>query len=143
MTDANANSQIDKALDQLGKTLEQGNVDTVVNLFHADSYWRDLVSFTWNIKTLEGPEQIRDMLKQQLASIKPSGWPWKTMSSFAPTATACAFRPPAGCRCCAPRRAAATFAWFIPAPTRWNWRARWRAQAPPCSSAARAAPARN
>lgn len=74
MTDATANSQIDKALDQLGKTLEQGNVDAVVDLFHADSYWRDLVSFTWNIKTLEGPEQIRDMLKKQLASIKPSGF---------------------------------------------------------------------
>ena len=74
MTDANANSKIDRALDQLGKTLEQGNVDAVVNLFHADGYWRDLVTFTWNIKTLEGPEQIRDMLKQQLASIKPSGF---------------------------------------------------------------------
>ena len=27
-----------------------------------DSYWRDLVAFTWNIKTVEGRDEIADML---------------------------------------------------------------------------------
>ena len=36
-------------------------------LFQADCYWRDLVTFTWNIRTMEGQDQIRDMLESQLA----------------------------------------------------------------------------
>jgi putative flavoprotein involved in K+ transport len=43
-------------------------------MFTEDCYWRDLVSFTWNIKTMEGQDQVEDMLKSQLASASPSGW---------------------------------------------------------------------
>ena len=43
-------------------------------MFAEDAYWRDLVSFTWNIKTMEGREQIRDMLTQCLATVKPRDW---------------------------------------------------------------------
>ena len=45
-----------------------------VGLFQEDCYWRDLVTFTWNIKTMEGRDQVRDMLKSQLAATKPSNW---------------------------------------------------------------------
>ena len=58
----------------LGKALENGDIDRVVNLFQDDCYWRDLVSFTWNISTMEGKDAIRDMLAAQLAGIKPSGF---------------------------------------------------------------------
>ncbi|MBP2238702.1 putative flavoprotein involved in K+ transport [Sinorhizobium kostiense] len=64
--------RIDTALAKLGKALERGDIDAAVNLFQADCYWRDLVAFTWNIRTLEGPDQIRDMLSSQLAAIKPA-----------------------------------------------------------------------
>ncbi|WP_085033013.1 NAD(P)/FAD-dependent oxidoreductase [Ensifer aridi] len=64
--------RIDTALAKLGKALERGDIDTAVNLFQADCYWRDLVAFTWNIRTLEGQDQIRDMLSSQLAAIKPA-----------------------------------------------------------------------
>ena len=43
-------------------------------MFVEDCYWRDLVSFTWNLKTLEGTDRVGDMLQQQLASVKPSNW---------------------------------------------------------------------
>ena len=33
-----------------------------VALFAADGYWRDLVSFTWNIRTCEGTDEIAAML---------------------------------------------------------------------------------
>jgi len=33
-----------------------------------------LVTFTWNIKTMEGKQQVRDMLKARLADTKPSNW---------------------------------------------------------------------
>ncbi|MEO8889404.1 MAG: NAD(P)/FAD-dependent oxidoreductase, partial [Jatrophihabitantaceae bacterium] len=35
---------------------------------------RDLIAFTWNIKTAEGREQITAMLDATLAGIQPSGW---------------------------------------------------------------------
>lgn len=31
----------------------------VVQVFGAECYWRDIVAFTWNIKTMEGHEAIR------------------------------------------------------------------------------------
>src|SRR5262249_48892171 len=51
-----------------------GDVECAVDLFQADCYWRDLVTFTWNIKTMEGKDQVRDMLKACLATTKPSNW---------------------------------------------------------------------
>ncbi|MDW9789252.1 SidA/IucD/PvdA family monooxygenase [Sinorhizobium meliloti] len=65
-------TRVDTVLAKLGKALEQGDIDAAVNLFQADCYWRDLVAFTWNLKTMEGQDQIRDMLTTQLAAIKPA-----------------------------------------------------------------------
>ncbi|WP_299477320.1 NAD(P)/FAD-dependent oxidoreductase [uncultured Roseibium sp.] len=61
-------------LKTFGDALEGGNVEEAVNLFQDDCYWRDLVAFTWNIKTVEGKEQVRDMLTRQLSTIAPSNW---------------------------------------------------------------------
>ncbi|MFF2323078.1 NAD(P)/FAD-dependent oxidoreductase [Agrobacterium sp. NPDC058088] len=74
MLDVSPATKIDTVLSKLGKALEAGDIDAAVNLFQADCYWRDLVTFTWNLKTLEGREQIRDMLTTQLAAIKPTGF---------------------------------------------------------------------
>jgi putative flavoprotein involved in K+ transport len=54
--------------------LTNQDVDAAVALFGADSYWRDLVSFTWNISTQEGPEAIRAMLQARLADTRPSAF---------------------------------------------------------------------
>jgi len=61
-------------LDKFGKALEGGDVDAAANCFQEDCYWRDLVTFTWNLKTMEGRDQVRDMLKATLAATKPTGW---------------------------------------------------------------------
>jgi len=61
-------------LDKFGKALETGDIDTAVNCFQVDCYWRDLVTFTWNLKTMEGKDQVRDMLKATLAETRPSDW---------------------------------------------------------------------
>ena len=50
-------------LADFGAALEGQDIDAAVALFDADSYWRDLVAFTWNICTQEGPEAIRAMLQ--------------------------------------------------------------------------------
>ena len=43
-------------------------------LFTEDCFWRDLVAFTWNIKTLEGCAAISAMLDETLPWVRPGGW---------------------------------------------------------------------
>lgn len=61
-------------LDKFGAALEEGRVDDAVFMFADDCYWRDLVAFTWNIKTVEGHDEVRDMLQSQLQLVKPTKW---------------------------------------------------------------------
>lgn len=72
MLEDSPNTRVDAVLAKLGKALESGDINAAVNLFQTDCYWRDLATFTWNLKTLEGHDQIRDMLETQLSSISPS-----------------------------------------------------------------------
>ncbi|MBX3568976.1 MAG: NAD(P)/FAD-dependent oxidoreductase [Rhizobiaceae bacterium] len=71
MLDKAPNTKFVELLDSFSKTLETGDIDAAVGFFQDDCYWRDLVAFTWNIKTLEGRDAIRDMLASQLAATKP------------------------------------------------------------------------
>ena len=50
------------------------DVDGVVQKFAVDCYWRDLVAFTWNIKTVEGHDGVADMLTARLSDTDPSGF---------------------------------------------------------------------
>ena len=54
--------------------LQRGDVAAATALFDDDSYWRDLVAFTWNIRTQEGRAAIADMLQARLADVAPSGF---------------------------------------------------------------------
>jgi len=74
MLDNTPAGQAQRFLDSFGDALAKGDIDAVVGIFADDCYWRDLVTFTWNIKTMEGHDQVRDMLKHCLASAKPSQW---------------------------------------------------------------------
>ncbi len=74
MLDTTVTDQTQGFLDDFGAALERGDIDAATAMFQDDCYWRDLVSFTWNIKTLEGKDQVADMLRHQLGTTKPSGW---------------------------------------------------------------------
>src|SRR5260370_40894175 len=74
MLDKAPNGKVSDLLNALDKALSAGEVGRVVDLFQTDCYWRDLVTFTWNIKTMEGKEQVRDRLKARLVDRKPSNW---------------------------------------------------------------------
>jgi putative flavoprotein involved in K+ transport len=56
------------------RALTAGDGQAAAQLFVEDSYWRDLIAFTWNIKTSEGREQIAAMLGATLAATQPSTW---------------------------------------------------------------------
>ena len=72
MPDNNVNRSISSVLESLEGALRRGDTAAAVELFQPECYWRDLVAFTWNIKTMEGREQIAEMLDAQVGAIKPS-----------------------------------------------------------------------
>lgn len=74
MLDTTENAKVSMVLNQLDDALSAGDIYAAAECFLDDCYWRDLVSFTWNIKTMEGKAAIIDMLKAQLSSVKPSNW---------------------------------------------------------------------
>lgn len=74
MLDTTAATRIQKVLSALDRALADEDIDAALELFADTCYWRDLVSMTWNLKTLEGKDQIRDMLNQCLTSVRPHNW---------------------------------------------------------------------
>jgi putative flavoprotein involved in K+ transport len=67
-------SEIDQWLSRFGEALARGDAAGAAELFGEESFWRDLVAFTWNIKTMEGREEIAEMLAQRLEYTRPRGW---------------------------------------------------------------------
>lgn len=51
--------------------LNSHDAQRAASLFAADSYWRDLVAFTWNIITVEGQAGVTDMLRNTLEHTTP------------------------------------------------------------------------
>ncbi|MGW4096917.1 flavin-containing monooxygenase [Mycobacterium sp. NPDC004974] len=66
--------RVDAWLADFESALADRDVERVVGKFATDSFWRDLVAFTWNLKTLEGHDGIADMLTARLADTDPSGF---------------------------------------------------------------------
>ena len=74
MLDIAPSQQAATWLGSFGRALEAGDIEAAANLFAEDCYWRDLLTFTWNIKTMEGQAAIREMLKATLSTAQPSHW---------------------------------------------------------------------
>jgi putative flavoprotein involved in K+ transport len=69
-----AQERIDAWLADFELALTTRDVERAVGKFAVDSFWRDLVAFTWNIKTVEGRDGIADMLTERLAATDPTGF---------------------------------------------------------------------
>jgi putative flavoprotein involved in K+ transport len=74
MSDATPTTVIKAWLSNLDKALKKKDYKAAGALFADDSYWRDLVSFTWNIKTAEGRDQIIAMMAATMPDLEPSHW---------------------------------------------------------------------
>src|SRR5438552_1775418 len=66
--------QVSSWLQAFGAALARNDIRAVANFFGYDCYWRDLLAFTWTIKTFEGADEITAMLAATLNSTQPSGW---------------------------------------------------------------------
>ncbi len=73
--------QVSKWLAALDAAIQHGDAAAAAALFGDDSYWRDLVSFTWNITTAEGNAKVRQMIEGAVIPAKPSAWQLDTEAS--------------------------------------------------------------
>ncbi len=74
MLDQTARETATRALDDLNDALAREDAAGAAGLFEPGGYWRDIVAFTWNIRTLEGRDEIAAMLADQLATVRPEGF---------------------------------------------------------------------
>ncbi|WP_137824809.1 NAD(P)/FAD-dependent oxidoreductase [Brevibacterium sp. 2SA] len=61
-------------LSAFAATLRDRDIEAAVDLFAATSFWRDLVSFTWNLATAENRDGVRDLLTETLDRVDPSAF---------------------------------------------------------------------
>ncbi len=61
-------------LQAFAAALARSDLNAAAKLFDADCYWRDLVAFTWTLKTFEGRAEIKAMLAATLAAAQPAAF---------------------------------------------------------------------
>ncbi|MFC7677090.1 NAD(P)-binding domain-containing protein [Mycolicibacterium sp. GCM10028919] len=66
-TDLTPQERVDSWLRDFELALASRDVERAAAKFALDSYWRDLVSFTWNLKTVEGRDAIAHLLSERAA----------------------------------------------------------------------------
>jgi putative flavoprotein involved in K+ transport len=69
-----ATERVSAWLSDFEKALNSKNIEAATALFGEECFWRDLVFFTWNIKTSEGRAEIGDMLKATLGHVGKTSW---------------------------------------------------------------------
>src|SRR6476660_7516064 len=69
-----ARATVEGWLAKLDQALSAGDAHAAAELFDTDSYWRDLIAFTWNFVTADGRDAIEEMLSATLSRVQPSGW---------------------------------------------------------------------
>ncbi|GEP37496.1 FAD-dependent oxidoreductase [Nocardioides psychrotolerans] len=73
-TTTSPQARTDAWLASFEKALRARDVRRAAGHFATESYWRDLVSFTWNITTVENPTGVADLLGETLERVDPSGF---------------------------------------------------------------------
>lgn len=61
-------------LAKLDHALVRSDIPAAAELFLADSYWRDMVAFTWNVHTAEGRDAVGHMLGACVQHARPVAW---------------------------------------------------------------------
>jgi len=61
-------------LRQFGEALEQRETDRAADLFMAEGWWRDLLAFTWDLRTFHGAKTIAAALGRTVAAAEPRGF---------------------------------------------------------------------
>lgn len=74
MSHADPATTLSSWVDEFAASLQSHAPDRVEALFAEDCYWRDLIAFTWTIRTLQGRAAIHDMVHARAGSIRSHNW---------------------------------------------------------------------
>jgi hypothetical protein len=72
LSDAEIATRVEAWLAQFETALRKPGGDPPAALFHRDSYWRDVLAFTWHIVTVSGADAIGDELTARTPRAQPS-----------------------------------------------------------------------
>lgn len=66
--------RVDLWLADFEAALAARDIERAAGMFAVDSFWRDLVAFTWNLKTVEGRDGVAAMLQARLDDTEPTNF---------------------------------------------------------------------
>lgn len=66
--------RVDTWLTDFESALAARDIARAAGMFATSCFWRDLVTFTWNIKTVEGRDGVTDLLNKTLNQADPTGF---------------------------------------------------------------------
>jgi putative flavoprotein involved in K+ transport len=67
-------ARVDAWLARFEAAVAAGDGPAGAALFATDCYWRDLVAFTWNLKTVEGRDEVADLIGSVGTRVAPTGF---------------------------------------------------------------------
>ena len=73
VTDTDLTMRVDEWLADFENALSGGDFEGLASLFHADSFWRDVLAFTWQITTVRGVRNIVAAMMSRAARVRASG----------------------------------------------------------------------
>ena len=74
MAESSDTATASRWLSAFERALSAFDAKSAAALFAGECYWRDLLSVTWTIKTVEGRGEIETMLASQLTAIRPANF---------------------------------------------------------------------
>ncbi|MBE3001366.1 NAD(P)/FAD-dependent oxidoreductase [Nocardiopsis sp. HNM0947] len=69
-----ARRRVESWLSAFERALTDRDAERAAHLFATTCFWRDLVAFTWNLRTVEGRSGVAHMLRSVLDTVDPSGF---------------------------------------------------------------------
>ena len=73
VTDTDLTMRVDEWLADFENALSGADFEGLASLFHADSFWRDVLAFTWQITTVRGVRNIVAAMMSRAARVRASG----------------------------------------------------------------------
>ncbi|KAN0095646.1 putative flavin-containing monooxygenase YUCCA3 [Hyaloscypha variabilis] len=71
-------------LTRLESVLKNNDIAALPNLMHQDSWWRDMLAFSWDLRTIHGLDKLSAYFSDNLSHTAPSNFKLKDTGKFAP-----------------------------------------------------------
>jgi hypothetical protein len=75
--DVDAKGVATQWLESFESHVKSANIDSVIDLFVEDAFFRDILALTWDFRTFQGAHAIKKFLEDRLPATKPSSFKLK------------------------------------------------------------------